>query len=161
MQLAIHIGLNRQFTYCLQLSACIITLSLKTTTHTILSSWYHKGWWKIGFRLMSLIWCRKDAMECSSVNTSEWLVEITSGALTSMTSGNTYKVTKYTKSKGWVTSADAYFFSRIKQENETPNVFHAATTTAPVFEKNTLQQLAAAMLQQMQINAAQNDVIKN
>uniref|UniRef100_A0A0W0GAT1 CCHC-type domain-containing protein n=1 Tax=Moniliophthora roreri TaxID=221103 RepID=A0A0W0GAT1_MONRR len=71
------------------------------------------------------------------------------------------KVTEYAKTKGWVMSSDSYFFSGIEEEDEPPNVFHAATTTAPVFEENTLQQLAAAMLQQMQLNAAQTDVTKN
>ncbi|KAI3616974.1 hypothetical protein WG66_004310 [Moniliophthora roreri] len=71
------------------------------------------------------------------------------------------KVTEYAKTKGWVTSVDFYFFSGIEEEDEQPNVFHAATKTAPVFEENTLQQLVAAMLQQLQLNAAQTEVTKN
>uniref|UniRef100_A0A0W0FWS2 Uncharacterized protein n=1 Tax=Moniliophthora roreri TaxID=221103 RepID=A0A0W0FWS2_MONRR len=67
----------------------------------------------------------------------------------------------YQSSKGWVMSSDAYFFSGIKEEDELPTMFYAATTTAPVIEESTLQQLVAAMLQQMQLNAAQTDVTKN
>ena len=71
------------------------------------------------------------------------------------------KVTEYAKSKGWTTSTDAYYFGGIEEEEEITNVFHAATTATPGFDETQIQQIAAALLQQMQMSAAQEELTKN
>ncbi|EEB89101.1 hypothetical protein MPER_12844 [Moniliophthora perniciosa FA553] len=64
------------------------------------------------------------------------------------------KITEYAKLKGWASASEAFYFSGMEEEDETPSVFHAASTG---LDEQSIQQIAAALLQQMQMGAAQND----
>jgi len=71
------------------------------------------------------------------------------------------KVTEYAQSKGWTTTADSYFFSGIEEEEEVPSVYHAANVAVSSLDDSSIQRIAAALLQQMQLSGIQEEESKN